>query len=135
MGIHFEEFAVLRAVGAVDAESGDTLEALAVEGAIFVDGAAIVLAEEDASGISVREDEHDDGGEVVVDGDGLGEGREFAAFEILEEDGVVMAVLFAAGGGAGEAGALAEDGEADGGHGAVIPGVKEAGPGSRNRAG
>ena len=87
--------------------AGDALEAAAVGGAVFVDGAAVVGVEEDAAGVAVGEGEFDGGVGAMFDGDLGGEGGEFSAFVGFEEDGVVVAVLFAAGGDAAVAGAVA----------------------------
>ena len=91
----------------------DAFELAAGGGAVFVDGAAVVGVQELAAAVGVGEDAFGDGGSVEDDGDGGGEGAEAGVFVGLEEDGVFVAVLLAAVGAAGVAGALAEDGEAE----------------------
>jgi len=106
-GVAGEEIAVAGGGGAGLVVAGDALEAAAVGGAVFVDGAAVVGVEEDAAGVAVGEGEFDGGVGAMFDGDLGGEGGEFSAFVGFEEDGVVVAVLFAAGGDAAVAGAVA----------------------------
>lgn len=113
-----EEIAVAGKVGAGQVIAGGALEAAAVGGAVVVDGAEVVRAEELTAAVAVGEDGFEGGALAGLDGDLDGEGGEFAAFVGFEEDGIVVAVLFAAGGEAEVTGAVAEDSEAEG-HGVI----------------
>ncbi len=108
-----EEIAVAGKVGAGQVIAGGALEAAAVGGAVVVDVAEVVGAEELTAALVVGEDGFEGGVLPGPDGDLDGESGEFPALVRFEEDGIIMAVLPAAGGVAKLAGALAEDSEAE----------------------
>jgi hypothetical protein len=115
-----EDFGVAREEGAVVADTvlvkvGEAFERTAGLGAVVVDGAEVVWAEELALAVNVGEDVF--GAECAVggsEGGGDSEGLEAGKFVVLQEGGVGVAVLLAAGGVAEVAGGGAEDGEANG---------------------
>src|SRR5687767_13464574 len=93
----------------------DALELAAGAGAVVVDRAAVVVAEELATAVDVGEDALVSERAVAVadDGDSDGERRELADLVVLQTRGVGVTVLFAAGGGAEVAGAVTDDGNSD----------------------
>ena len=82
-------------VGAGVVIAGDAFEMAAALGTIFVDGAAVVEAEEDAAAFAIGKDVLDDGMGGMLDGYRDGEGGELAALFASEKGGVLVAVLLA----------------------------------------
>lgn len=112
-GVALEERAVARHVAPAVMIRAGAFEPAAVDGAVVVDRAAVVVAQEDASAVAVGEDLLDDGDPIARDAGVDREGRELPLLVPFKEDRVIVPVLLAAGGDARGARAGANDGDTE----------------------
>jgi hypothetical protein len=99
MRVAREESAMRIHIRAAVVVAADAFELAAAQRAIFVDQAAVVSAEKNASAIAVGKRQFGDDVRAVVNRHGDGESRKSTALVIaLKQNRIVMAILFAASG-------------------------------------